>query len=59
MRVKCIHTFRTATDKFVAGNEYDISKDTYNQTPKAFEVVKEAKPIKEIKEEVPNGSKQQ
>lgn len=56
MKVKCNKTFRTATAKYVAGVEYDISKETYNQMPKAFEVVKESKPIKEIKEEVPNGN---
>jgi len=59
MKVKCNKTFRTATAKYVAGVEYDISKETYVATPKLFDVVTE-KPVKTKEDkEVPNGSKQQ
>jgi len=56
MKVKCNKTFRTATAKYVAGVEYDISKETYVATPKLFDVVTE-KPVKTKEDkEVPNGN---
>jgi len=45
MKVKCNKTFRTATAKYVAGVEYDISKETYVPTSKLFDVATE-KPVK-------------